>query len=343
MMRRLAAAFAILFVASAAAATEPVLDIAALPKLQGGGARVYAEHFLRGNLPRVFAIATNGAYGAVWGGRSMETNKAEALAHCARRGGTDCRFYAIDLDVVWRNPNPPARLQPPPLAVAPGFEVVPDIRFLPLGPGAATGLFVWGHGFNGSDQDVRGIQPPPFLRAFNNAGWDIARFDREPSYDANVERASAFLRAALEQARQTGYRRIGVGGQSRGGWNALEMLLYPGTVDVIITHSAGPGTGTLPGLQATKGQTMLWRLTDDIPPQATLLAYAQFADDPYGGDKTQRAARLRATLPGKIGGLLLIDQPEGLKGHGAGASNAYAERYATCLLAFAETGANSCK
>jgi hypothetical protein len=227
---------------------------------------------------------------------------------------------------------------PPPQALlaAPGFAIIPDPRFIWHGPAEARGLFVWGHGFGGKTKDRRGIAPPPFLRAFNKAGWDIARYDRAPRDDADVPRVVAWLHESLVSLRATGWRRIGAGGQSRGGWNALEMLRFPGTADVIITASAGPGTGKNPVTQATKGQGMLRDLTAEVPPQPTRLAYVQFRDDPYGGDKDQRAARIRETLPQKLGAVTLIDQPDGFKGHGAAETAAFGQRYGACLLRFAE-------
>jgi hypothetical protein len=61
---------------------------------------------------------------------------------------------------------------------------------------------------------------------------------------------------------------------------------------------------------------------------------ANFSDDPFNGLPDARAEALRL-LEGRVGALLLIDRPEGITGHGAGAGRAFAERFGGCLFRFA--------
>lgn len=85
----------------------------------------------------------------------------------------------------------------------------------------------------GALADARGLQPQPHVRAFNNAGFDVVRFDRDPNADAR-DRAAGWLEEALLDLRRRGYRRVIVGGQSRGGWNSLQMLAHAGLADAVV-------------------------------------------------------------------------------------------------------------
>jgi hypothetical protein len=64
------------------------------------------------------------------------------------------------------------------------------------------------------------------------------------------------------------------------------------------------------------------------------LAAANFRDDPFDAEPDRRAALMRQ-YGQRFAGFLLIDRPEGLTGHGAGASSAFNTRYGACLLNFA--------
>jgi hypothetical protein len=68
-------------------------------------------------------------------------------------------------------------------------------------------------------------------------------------------------------------------------------------------------------------------------PQARL-AVANFRDDPFDAEPERRAALMRQ-FGQRFSGFLLIDRPEGLIGHSAGASSAFNMRYGACLLRFA--------
>ena len=201
--------------------------------VQGG--RAAYERFLIGSLPRAFAIASNGAYGGGWQGGSTEAMRKLSLDDCTERGGHDCTVYVENLDVVWPGRGaPPHTPVPGPVLTGPGHVFVPDERFYWHGPQAARGVYVWAHGLG--QVDARGLQPPPHVRAFNNAGYDILRFDRELSWDS-PERAADWLRAGLAQLRRMGWKSVISGGHSLGGWINLQMLDTPGLADVVIAES----------------------------------------------------------------------------------------------------------
>ena len=309
---------------------QTLLDPAAVPGLDAAGRALYAGWLLT-NTPRAVAVGSNGKIGWYAGGPSLPAARTRALSLCAEHGGTGCQIYAENLDIVW--PGREARSPPPPgpFVDTINYSFVPDERFLWHGPAAALGVVVWSHGKGGVDVDARGLQPPPFLRAFNNAGFDIVRFDRAPRVDL-VLRARGWLEDELPALRRLGYRRVVAGGQSRGGWTSLQMLDTPGLVDAVIALSpAAHGHGGDSDLLAQDDD--LRAIVADAAPGATRVAVAQFSGDPFASDLDSRAALLQR-LRAKEGALLLIDRPAGLHGHFGGTGQAFSSRFASCLLRF---------
>ncbi len=300
-----------------------------MPNLDAAGRAGYAG-FLLMNLPRAFALAADGKFGWHGGSGTIEAVRAQALQSCADKGGVGCAVYAEDLRVVWagRAPGELAAV-PGPLIQTGEYAFVPDPRFIWHGPRAARGVYVWGHGKAYGAQDLRGLQPPPYVRAFNNAGFDVVRFDREPSGDyANA--AETWLRQGLVTLRRQGWRQVIVGGQSRGAWNSLQMLDTPGLADAVIAISPANFGG--PSGSDNGGE--LYGITHAAAAPAARVAVAQFKGDIYVTDLDRRAGQLRDALPPRVAAFLLIDQPPGITGHGGGNSAAFALRYADCLLHF---------
>lgn len=327
-MRRLLLAATVwaLGAAGAAAQEPPVLDVAAVPNLAASGRADYGN-FLLTNLPRAYALGSNGHAGWFGGTGTIEDARAKALKICAEYGGTNCAIYAEDLRVVWPGRPPGVLATPPgPLVQTPTYALVPDPRFIWHGPATAAGLYVWGHGKK-SFADSRGQQPQAYVRAFNNAGFNVVRFDREPMHDYPNEAADN-LRAGLAAMRRMGWRKIVVGGQSRGAWTSLEILNTPGLADAVIAVSpAWAGEGG-------DHSADLYVLTHAIKSPATRVAIAQFAGDTFVADMDRRVGQYRDTLPSRVGAFLMIDRPSGITGHGGGNSADFAKRYATCLLRF---------
>lgn len=315
------------------AAPAPVLDARAVPYLDEAGRASY-EAWLRANLPRAFAVAPGGKTGWSSGGNrdTIESIREKALQQCAAKGAPGCALYAENLDVVWPGQQSRAAFPPGPLLKTWNYAFVPDGRFIWRGPAAARGVVVWGHGYGGSEADNRGIQPQSFIRPLNNVGYDVVRFDREPMADSR-ERAAGWLRDGLQEMRRLGYRSVIAAGQSRGGWNSLQMLDTPGLADVVIAVS--------PAAHGSGGSTNLTAQYDDlravlagVPASRTRVAFVQFSGDFFIGDADRRVELLRNAAP-RFGALLLIDRPEGLSGHSAGATASFGQRYGECLMRFA--------
>jgi hypothetical protein len=313
--------------ARAADLAIPVLDVAAVPYLTPAARASYGD-FMLVNLPRAFAVAPNGAYGWSGGGATIEDARARALKSCAAKGASDCAIYAEDLQVVWSG-RPPVALPavPGPLLESGDFALVPDPRFIWHGPQSARGVFVWGHGKSGQGQDLRVEQPQAYLRAFNNAGFDVVRFTRQPSADY-VDQAAEWLRQVLPTLRRKGWRMVVVGGQSRGAWNSLQVLDTPGLADAVVAVSPASFSG-----QATQ-EADLSRILGAIRSPGARVAVVQFKGDIYVRDMPGRVAMLRDLLPPHVAAALVIDQPEGISGHGGGGSPDFGRRFGPCLLHF---------
>jgi hypothetical protein len=311
---------------NAAEPAIPVLDIAAVPYLKPPGRASYAD-FLLMNLPRALAVASNGWYGWYGGAGTIEDARTKALKSCADKGGADCAIYAEGLQVVWPG-RPPEALPavPGPLIETRDYAFAPDPRFIWYGPQAARGVFVWGHG-KGMGQDGRESQPQAYVRAFNNAGFDVVRFGREPTADY-VDEAADWLRKGLVTLRQKGWRMVVAGGQSRGAWNSLQALDTPGLADAVIAVSPASFSG-----QATQ-EGDLSRILRGIRSPAARVAVVQFKGDIYVRDMPGRIDMLREMLPSRVAAALVIDQPEGITGHGGGNSSDFARKFGPCLLRF---------
>ena len=315
--------------AAPALAQPAILDVAAVPGLSAAGRASY-RRWLDADLPRALAIGTNGRVG--WSEKdTLVDARAEALAQCDRHGGTGCALYAENLSVIlpgFAAPAPPA----PPGALISHFSYsfTPDARFIWWGP-QARGVLVWAHGTGGGDV-TGGLQPPPSIRPFNNAGYDIVRFDRSTMSDER-DRAAGWLRDGLAELRRMGYGRVIVAGQSRGAWNALQMLQQPGLADAVIAVSpASHGEGGNSDLLAQLDD--LRALVAGVPASRGRLVFVQFGGDPYASDESAREQLIERLRP-RLGALLTIDQPEGFSGHLAGNSLGFAEIYGECMLRFA--------
>lgn len=317
---------------SVASTEMPVLDMTLLPKTAGEAALAsYREQFLLGNLPRAFALASGGHYGAAWQQRTVEQAREVALDSCAKKGGTDCRVYAENLDIVWPGRPPGHPAVPGALLAGTGYAFVPDERYIWHGPQSARGIYVWSHGLGTTD--ARGIQPQPHVRWFNNAGFDIVRFDREARWDLNKDEVAGWLRNGLRQLRASGYRTVIAGGQSRGAWTSLQILDTPGLADVVIAISPA-AHGEDAGSVALRQGPELWHIGHDANAPTTRVAFVQFARDPFSDDPEERVDKFRSIIFPRVAAGLIIDRPEGLTGHGGGGTNAFSQRYGPCLLRF---------
>jgi len=335
--------------APVAAEATPLLALPGYPGLRPED-RGNVERFLRMNTPRVLALGADGAFGWRSGGGTAEEVERAALESCRRRGrGRACEVAVRDLAVLAPGLAPVAPWTPPP--PPPGTRIggehhdtMPDGRFVWWGAAQAAGVVVWAHGRGPEGVDSRGLQPQSWTRHFNNAGYDVWRFDRHPDEDG-LNRAAAWLRDDLAALRVRGYRRVIVAGQSRGAWNALQALAKPGLADVVIAMA--------PAAHGLEDSPIFRRQVEDLRrvllaaaaggAPAARVAVANFRDDPFDADPETRATVLRDFAP-RAAAFLLLDRPEGFTGHVAGGSVRFNDRFGACLLRFAtaEAPPNAC-
>ena len=322
-------------------ARAAVLNPDAVPFVTAAGRKDYLR-FLEQATPRAFAVSPGGSWGWAAALDTPQATEARAVEICAGWGGQGCRIYARDLQVVW----PGRESGPPPvrdtvLASGPGWSLAADERFLWQGPAAARGAYLWAHGRAAGGQDSRGGQPQPHVRIFNNAGYDVLRFDRAPATD-ETEAAAAWLRVVLSELRAQGYARIVVGGQSRGAWNALQALDRPGLADAVvaIAPAAHGASGSAAWAWALDDLRQIVRMARS--PLARV-AIANFTGDEFDPDPEGRSRIFRSlSEPPRVGALLFLDRPQGLEGHGAGADARFTQRYGACLLEFVEGRSSRC-
>jgi len=313
----------------------PLLETATVPGLGPNGQLELSRTLLR-NLPRVFVIGPGGAYASRSGPAPREELERLALEHCRQfsRGGAACTPWLRDLEIAWpgREWAPP----PPPEGVAlgdAGRVTLPDPRFLWWGPERARGVLVWAHGRSADGADSRGTQPQAWVRHFNNAGYDIWRFDRVPDTDF-TRAAGTWLRQDLAELRRHGYRRVVAAGQSRGAWNALQALDTPGLTEATIAIAPAALAAMTEAAQAQQMAAMRALVANATGAGRTRVAVANFRGDPFDGLPEERAAALRALAP-RSAAFLFIDRPEGIEGHHAGSSRGFIERFGGCLFLFA--------
>jgi hypothetical protein len=99
---------------AAPAVAEPVAahggkldDVASVPYLTERGREGY-RNWLTRPLPRAFAVSADGVWSATWGrvplNPAMPIDTAErALVQCNAKSRSQCRLYAVDGEVVWKD------------------------------------------------------------------------------------------------------------------------------------------------------------------------------------------------------------------------------------------------
>ena len=239
-----------------------------------------------------FALARDAAGRSAWGyvgGAATEAvAEAAALERCRNSLGplqAECRILARDA----------GRPGGPGVPLAEGM--VGPFRRAPLllqrGPQAARGALVWGHGYGGPDRDNRNQPTPAFVSLLNDNGWDVLRFDRHPG-DDGLYASLPRLVGGLAGAEGGRYRRILVGGQSRGGWQAIMAASErPDLVDAVIATAPAAHGEWNRGNNLGAAIDDFQRLLAGVP-EGPRLAVVLFDGDDYDPDPERRAALLEA-------------------------------------------------
>ena len=310
-----------------------ILDLKAVPLIDAAGLKAYQDGFLLFPTNRAFAISSNGISGSVGNASTIASAREGAIKSCTSKGGENCAIYAENLDVVWPGRKPTARaVAPDTLVTVEHSELAADQRFLWYGPKLARGILVFGHGYGGESQDARMTQPPAWTRVFNNNGYDVVRFARDPAWDGQRDLVGQWLRTGLAELRKRGWKHIVAAGQSRGSYNALQVLDTPGLADVVISGVAG-AYGQGPGNNRTLAD--LWTMFGTAASPVTRVGFIQFDGDDYTPDPAARTRLIEDRLKPRVGPILMIDRPDGFTGHGAQYNRAFVDRFGECLWRFA--------
>ncbi len=231
----------------------------------------------------------------------------------------------------------------PVLAVEP-YEIRQGFDDLaPKGPSAALGLVIWNHGVSGqSDQGA--FPPPAYVRQLAQAGWDVIRIKRDGLQESNW--ATAGLRHVartveeVQKAREGGYRRIVLAGQSYGGAITLEAARR---IEVYAIVPSAPGTGVSlidlgsPMTSAQGTQQLLTALAEGKFERAVPIL--PFADE-YSASSPERGRKAREALGQRGLPFLPLDEASTqLVGHSASGTAMMSFAYGACVVAFLDPAA----
>lgn len=296
----------------------------------------FTQHY-RGAVPHSAFAFAHGEGRAAWAmssGRATPSEaEADALNNCRRRLermrnpiATDCQLLATDGAL-----NGGATIRVERGAVGP-FTRSPF--HLTRGPDQADGVLVWGHGYGGPDADYRGRPLPGFLTALNEAGYDILRFDRHPGDDALFLSLPRLVRA-LPQLRAMGYRRVILGGQSRGGWQALMAAAErPDLVDAVLaTAPAAHGKVTEAGDDTRAGALEdFQRMLAGLAPTPVRLMIVIFDQDEFDPDPGARAALVAELGRERTAPTLALWPESHPSGHSGARDWRFTRDYGACVL-----------
>jgi pimeloyl-ACP methyl ester carboxylesterase len=185
---------------------------------------------------RAFVVGPDGkaAWWAGVGGPDPGSAVASAMRRCEERNKQGCVLYAVNNYTVtggeWRQMVPARAADAPDIG-----RLRPAPYWSMRGPQRATGLIVWSHGYMAGKNSTEN-PPQPWVGRFTHLGYDLYRFDREWINDWPGDATS--LADAVAKARQLGYRRILLAGQSAGAWVSLAALQRGAPVDGVISISA---------------------------------------------------------------------------------------------------------
>lgn len=299
----------------------------------------WTQHY-RGAQPHAaFAYASLPDGRNVW--RFVSGQPTPAAARTAAQEGCDrdaaalqpgltCRIAALDGTVIDAPPGTP-RIAPRGQAIGP-FRSAP---FLYLhGPEEAQGIIIWSHGYGGPARDQRYTPLPGFLAPLNDAGWDVFRYDRDPLED-DIAVALPRLVRALPMLQRAGYRRIVLGGQSRGAWQSiLAATERPELVDSVI--AAAPAAHGEAGEANNLGVAIadFRRALAGLPANRVRLAVLLFEGDPFDPNPAERAELVATLAASRAAPTVALFPNTGPTGHSGAHDWRFTQRHTACVLTF---------
>jgi pimeloyl-ACP methyl ester carboxylesterase len=219
-----------------------------------------------------------------------------------------------------------AVLNNPPAAA---FGLDPAFDQALLGPEHAVGAVIWNHGRSINVEDSES-PTPPYLRVLRDSGWDVLRFNRPRDGDT-LTASTHRLVELVNQAKQKGYRRIVLAGQSFGAFLALMAADGSDDVDAVVATSPAAFGNFDEFYDSWRlNATRLYPLLEKIKRARVMLFYFHGDDFDPGG----RGDRSRVILSARHTGFTVVDQPAFLVGHWASSTGLFLRRFGSCIRDF---------
>lgn len=215
------------------------------------------------------------------------------------------------------------------------------------GPADARGVIFFMRGFNRLVpvvDDYKAIHP--FILSLNAQGWDViaAKYRYQRSYDffpvEKVPNIAATMAVRARALRAQGYRRVVFGGQSLGGWAALYSARNSGlkAEALLLLAPAAWGMRVNP-LNGNPNNNFARNRSDFLPMISTVttptaaIFFRHDEFDPGGRGQFTKTSLEKRSVPH-----LVLNEPPGFTGHGAGWLPPFDYVYGKCLSGFLQDG-----
>lgn len=211
----------------------------------------------------------------------------------------------------------------------------------PRGPAEARGIVFWSHGVSGTKPQYTGA-PSLTIRRLADAGWDVVKIQRNPSYEntwvnAGLRHVADLVKRA-DDAKAVGYKRVIAAGQSYGGAISLEASARTTAIESVIAFAPGHGSDAA----STSHQRIYDNLTEQLAGALRAAKAERIIVTAAGGDHLHphevRGPKLRAALavePRRR--FVLFDESLPMLGHGAAYAREFDAWFGGCLSWFIES------
>jgi pimeloyl-ACP methyl ester carboxylesterase len=207
------------------------------------------------------------------------------------------------------------------------------------GPADARGVLFWSHGLNGHNAQWH-IVPPPIVRDFARAGWDVVKVQRnnlhENGWNASGPRHVDDLLERVAVARRNGYRQVILAGQSYGGAISLEAAGRDPAIFAVIAFAPGHGSDACGGHIGSReiSANLPGYLLGAIERQHAARIVLSLADGDDCMGNQHPSAVIEAALDGAHRPYIHFDDRLPIRGHGAAETRQFSAWYRECLLGF---------
>ena len=208
------------------------------------------------------------------------------------------------------------------------------------GPANAAGIILWSHGQAANRQRSWQFGAPPIIRLFADRGWDVVLAQRNERCSGNWnERGREYVANLVEEvakAKNAGYRRIIVAGQSFGAATALGATAMTKDIDGVISFALSHGRGSCRNPKTFRSEMIPFHeqmiktsIAESHIPR--ILISVGKDDHCVGVTFTPLVAE---SLASKNIPYIHFDESMRQTGHGAAVSSEFATTYGECVLDF---------